>query len=116
MGCNTHPAFDVSPHCSVMLHAKELSHVTTYPAGDDAAEDPVWRGPGIGANRRPGRAAAGADFGDAGAADVRGTGSAVGGPADHRPRTRGAVRGHRVDSRRVVADLRARDAGRGAAP
>ena len=77
--------------------------------------DPVRRGPGTGANGRPGRASAGADLGDAGAADVRGTGSAVGGAAGHRPRTRGAVRGHRMDPRRVVADLRARDAGRGSA-
>ena len=70
---------------------------------------------GDGVEPDTGRATAGADPGAAGAAEVRGTGSTVGGAAGHRPRARGAVRGHRVDPRRVVADLRARDAGRGSA-
>src|SRR3954471_6185155 len=83
--------------------------------GENAAGDPVRRGPRREAEPDTGRTTPGADPGAAGAAGVRGTGRTVGGAAGHRPRARGAVRGHRMDPGRLVADLRARDAGRGPA-
>ena len=118
MRCNTHQAFDVSPRRlrSVTLHSSCHVSQHTWDGDDDAADDPGRKGPSAAdPNHAPDGRWLGLVLGMLVLPHVRGPGSTVGGAAGHRPRARGAVRGHRMDPRRMVADLRARDAGRGSA-